>query len=176
LTEEAISLLAFLVGIVLSFLIVITYSLIYRIESRRSVVRTRKEFEKSKNKPDSKELVDGYRQRESSLLILGTILIPTSFVLLGLANQTTPGLPRAAIALASPLLYLTWLFFSQLPVRVMTDMETEAVVLTGNPTAVFKRELYGGGEGKTSLMRIRRNHWLVYVFLLVPPALIIAFG
>ena len=78
------------------------------------------------------------------------------------------------IALAAPLLYLAWLFFSQLPVRIMSDAETEAAVMVGDPTAVFKRELYGSGEGGTWMMRLRRNHWLVYVPLLVVPSILTA--
>ena len=100
------------------------------------------------------------------MLTIGTILIPTSFIVLGFAVQAS-GVQREALALASPTLYLMWLYLSQLPVRIMNDAESEVGVLTADPTTAFLRELYGAGHGNTWMMRIRRNQALAYMALLI---------
>jgi hypothetical protein len=124
---------------------------------------------------DKEKLNERYTPRMSEMLTMGTIFIAGAFILLGAAAQTRSSQAGDILALAAPIAYLLWLFTVQLTTRVMGDAELEARLLASskNSTARFFRDLYGKGHGETSMMKIRRNHWLAYVPLLIGASILL---
>jgi len=131
---------------------------------------------------------------ESSLITMGSLLIPISFgmLLIAASEQTSSGLApevRLVLAISSPLLYVWWLFAVQLSTRVMHDVENEMIVIKeGRLNAQSKvenndhdgpftilREIYGEKHGKGVLLVIRRNHWLFYLPMVILPAVVVVF-
>ncbi len=109
--------------------------------------------------------------REHSMILMGTLFIPTAFILLGAAIQTDVRLQsaRAILVIAAPLLYSFWLFFVQLSTRVMMDSEFRMMQISGGTTsyiAATKQQFYGDKHGRGLLMKLRRNHWLSYLVIL----------
>ncbi len=109
--------------------------------------------------------------RETSMITMGSLFVPTAFLLLGVAAQhDIPCSAKIALSIWAPLLYLIWLFTVQLSTRVMTDVEGVLKRKVGGSFGAYERlqnKLYGAGHGKGPLIWTRRNHWLFYIPLLV---------
>jgi hypothetical protein len=126
-------------------------------------------------KDEKKQLLEVSRQaREVSMLNMGSLFIPTAFVMLG-AAATAPvsQLARATLAFSAPLLYVIWLFLVQLPTRLMDDVDSKMRLIVGDPVTRVLHEFYGDRHGIQHLTRLRRNHWLAYVPLLTIAASLI---
>lgn len=104
-------------------------------------------------------------RRESSMILMGTIFLTGAFILLGAASQAPPAsLSRKMLAMIELLTNVWWLFSIQLSTRIMNDVEFELRLRERNVGYhLIQRYLYGGQHGDNWLIRIRRNHWLVYM-------------
>lgn len=106
--------------------------------------------------------------RESSMIQMGSLFIPTSFILLAAATQGTLSSPaRIMLAISAPLLFGLWLFLAQLSTRLMDDVDSEFRLRTGIKGADLMRVFYGDRHGKGLLTRLRRNQWLAYMSLVI---------
>jgi len=109
--------------------------------------------------------------REQSMITMGSLFVPTSFVLLGVASQPSiMPIDRLALSLLAPILYGVWLFTIQLSTRLMNDTDAQLQQLARDPRGDFARlqnRLYGDRHGKGWMMRARRNHWLLYLPILI---------
>ena len=117
------------------------------------------------------------------MLTMGSIFIAASFLLLTFSNQKDlDGWIRIVMALASPILYGIWVFSIQLSSRLMDDATSEVEliaehVLQGDlhsddcrqtrGVAHVKRKFYGARNGRGLMMKVRRNHWIFYLNLLI---------
>ena len=125
-------------------------------------------------------------RRENSMILMGSLVIPTAFGLLIVAalppsTLSTPEqtqTARTVLSLAAVLLYSWWLFTVQLPVRVMNDIghEMQRMIENSNGIGHVLEELYGTDHGAGSLMKVRRNHWLAYLVMLLFSATFILGG
>src|SRR2546430_12847910 len=125
-------------------------------------------------------------RRENSMILMGSLVIPTAFGLLIVAalppsTLLTPEQPQTArtvLSSAAVLLYSWWLFTVQLPVRVMNDISYQMQRMTEDSNGIGQilEELYGKEHGAGWLMRVRRNHWLAYLVMLLFAATLIVGG
>jgi hypothetical protein len=117
-------------------------------------------------------------RRGSAMIWMGSIFLPISFLLLGIAAQIDPATPnlRLALVFVSIILYTLWLFLIQLTTRLMNDMNMEMrLICEPKPSAAkILRKFYGKKHGKKPLIWIRRNHWLAFLILLVVAASLIS--
>jgi len=117
--------------------------------------------------PKNLDKVWSHGVRESSMITMGSLFIPTAFALLGLAGQqTTPPATRFALSIAALFLYLIWLFAIQLTSRLMSDIEAELQQYIRGPLGYYarlQRQLYGERNGNHPFLWIRRNHWVIFL-------------
>lgn len=153
------------------------YSCIYHVWKKRIYQELETKIVKlAMEDPEGKKVVElwnGSSRRENSMIVMGSIFIAGSFVLLGAASQlSTATISKIALALASPILYVVWLFSVQLSTRLMNDVEFDMRLIcekSYGPAAIL-REFYGEKHGRDPVMWMRRNHWLVYIPLLIAAA------
>jgi hypothetical protein len=125
---------------------------------------------------------------------MGSLFVPVSFaVLLVASNPPSNVLPqelRSILALVGVLLYSWWLLTVQLSTRVMHDIDVDIMVLnegridlddklvdtTRDGLTTLTREIFGARSGRGVLMKVRRNHWLFYLPLLIIPATYVILG
>jgi hypothetical protein len=127
------------------------------------------------------ELWSSAGRRENSMILMGSLFIPTAFAILivGAAPPISISQPaRVSLLIVSVFLYSWWLFTVQLTTRIMNDLSYDMQRISeGNagPGHILK-ELYGDRQGKGSLTWLRRNHWLAYLPLLIFPSVVIIFN
>ncbi len=162
------------IGLCLTSAIGITYFLLYEFSLPRwkgymNDLKPDIDFLTLSSKDNKKPLLRISRQaRETSMLTMGTLFIPTAFVLLGAAaTANTSALSRIALAASAPTLYVLWLFLVQLPTRLMDDVDSQMRSIVGDPANLVLHKFYGDRHGIQYMTRLRRNHWLVYVPLLI---------
>ncbi len=165
----------------LSYLL--TYDLVYERWKSRALI-----FSKS-NSTEADRFV-GTGGSETSMLTMGSIFIAASFIILAFSNQKglDPGV-RVVMAIFSPILYAMWLFSIQLSTRLMMDAKIEVELIHEhgpqridliehhdlcwhNGPAHMRRRFYGAKNGKGLMMKVRRNHWLLYLTLLTFPSMV----
>jgi len=134
----------------------------------------------------SERLWSEIARRENSMILMGSLVIPTAFGLLIVAalppsilstpEQTQTA--RTVLTSAAVFLYSWWLFTVQLPVRVMNDISYQMQRMTEDSNGIghILEKLYGRDHGSGSLMKVRRNHWLAYLVMLLFAATFILGG
>src|SRR5208282_2424664 len=103
-------------------------------------------------------------RRQGSMIDMGTIFVPTAFALLGVSVQPNFVSLRIPFAGAGLGLYIIWLFTTQLPTRLMNDVDIDMRIRAEGPQGAtsLQRRLYGRGHGTSVIVVVRRNHWLIY--------------
>lgn len=181
------------IALVLAAVEIIGYLGLYRHWSGTWAKRVESHTEKIKqlNKTGasssfSERLWSEIARRENSMILMGSLVIPTAFGLLIVAalppsTLSTPEQTQEArivLSFAAVFLYSWWLFTVQLPVRVMNDIsyQMQRMAEDSNGIGHVLEELYGKDHGTGWLMRVRRNHWLGYLVMLLVSATFILGG
>lgn len=159
------------IGLSLASSIVYAYFVLYErtlANWKRRMKGLQKEIE-SLNEEDRIRLLKVSRKgRETGMLSMGNLFIPTAFLLLGAAatSQMTSNPARIALAASAPMLYVLWLFLVQLSTRLMDDVDSDMRLYAKDGSAQVLHDFYGDRHGFGVMMWVRRNHWLAYVPLL----------
>jgi hypothetical protein len=169
-------------GITLSSIILLIYFAWYELalvfwKKRFREKKLQEKIESLKEKEKDRLLEISRQGRESGMLTMGNLFIPTAFLMLGAAATAPKDVisPSARIVLAAsgPLLYVLWLFLVQLSTRLMDDIDSDMRLAAKGGTANVLHCFYEDRHGFGLVMILRRNHWLAYVPLITIGAIMI---
>jgi hypothetical protein len=166
-------------GLFLASAIVLAYFLLYEFSLRNwktLMDGLKPSIEDLKGKKKESLLRVSRQAHERSMLDMGSLFIPTAFVLLAAAATAQNFISHSArigLALSALLLYVVWLFLVQLPTRLMDDVDSKMRLIAKDAAAEILHNFYGDRHGTTYMTRLRRNHWLAYVPLLTLGATLI---
>ena len=115
------------------------------------------------------------RGREQAMIGMGSLFVPTAFVLLAAAatSHDISSSARIALAVSAPALYVLWLFLVQLSTRLMDDIDSQTRLYAKDGAGELLHDFYEDRHGFGLMMKSRRNHWLFYVPLMTLGATLI---
>ncbi|MGA2789700.1 MAG: hypothetical protein ABSF00_02910 [Candidatus Bathyarchaeia archaeon] len=167
------------IGLVLGSLILFAYLVAYEVALanwKRRLENLRGDIQHLQGKDKDRFLDVSRRGREQSMIAMGSLFIPTAFVLLGAAATSSEFISqsaRVALAASAPVLYVLWLFLVQLSTRLMDDVDSDMRLIANDGAARVLHDFYQDRHGFGLMMWLRRNHWLAYVPLLTLGATLI---
>jgi len=166
-------------GLAISSIIVVAYLFFYEwaLINWKKRMKTLRETIHFLGKKDKERLLAVSRRgREQSMIEMGSLFIPTAFLLLGAAATSSTFIYQSArigLALSAPILYVLWLFLVQLSTRLMDDVDSNVRLYANDGAGRVLHLFYEDRHGWGLVMWLRRNHWLAYLPLLVVGATLI---
>jgi hypothetical protein len=169
--SESIALHPIRMGLGFASLTMVAYLSVYEVALvfwRRRVERLRTEIRVLSVEDRGRLLKRSRQGREQAMIGMGSLFIPTAFVLLAAAATASniSSSARIALAVSAPALYVLWLFLVQLTTRLMDDIDSQMRLYAHDGAATLLHHFYEDRHGFGVMMKLRRNHWLFYLPLI----------